>query len=303
MPDATNNLVPTIVDLAAQHGLDIDVRSISVNELGLDFRVAITRTTDGQQWVLRIPRRADVMERGDVEGRLLKVVAPHLNVAVPHWRIHTRKLVAYPLLPGEPGLEITETGEPVWKVDVSSDAYSLSMGDLLGELHAVDTDAAAAAGIESHSPHEVRAKWRADIDRVAAEFAVADHLMARWDAWLADDSYWPDFSVVTHGEIYPAHTLVVDSKITAVLDWTTAAIGDPARDFTFHKIAATPEAFDLTIQRYEQRGGKTWPRLAEHAAEMFSASPVNYGIYVMETGDEQHREPAMAALNPPVPTD
>lgn len=296
------NLASQLTSLAADHGLEVDSESLVINELGLDFRVAIAQTTDGERWVLRVPRRGEVMERADVEGRLLRAVAPHVSAAVPNWQVHTRDLIAYPLLPGVPGLEVTGVGELLWNVDVSSDAYALSMGDFLAELHGVDPLAVRAAGVESREPDEVRAGWRADIDRVAAEFTIADHLTARWEEWLAEDSYWPDFSVVTHGEIYAAHTLVLDGQISAVLDWTTAAVGDPARDFAFHQNSASAGAFDLTVRRYVERGGRVWPRLAEHAAHILSASPVNYGIFALVTGDPEHREGAAAVLNPPVPT-
>ena len=41
--------------IAADHGLDLDTSTITVNEMGLDFRVAIARTSDGDAWVLRPP--------------------------------------------------------------------------------------------------------------------------------------------------------------------------------------------------------------------------------------------------------
>lgn len=293
------DLASQLTSLAASHGLDVDTDSLVINELGLDFRVAIAQATDGERWVLRVPRRTDVMDRADVEGRLLAAVAPHLSIAVPDWRIHAPDLIAYPLLPGVPGLEIEATGDLLWKVDVSSDAYALSLGNFLAELHGVDPAIARAAGVEVLNPSDVREKWRTDIEHVAAEFEIAPELAARWDEWLAEDSYWPDFSVVTHGEIYAAHTLVADGRITAVLDWTTAAVGDPARDFAFHQSSASAAAFELTLQRYVERGGRVWPRLAEHAAHILSASPVQYGIFALVTGDPEHREAAAAVLNPP----
>lgn len=299
MTASPNELPAAIGRLATDHDLELDESTIEINELGLDFRVAIARTPSGDPWVLRIPRRDDVLERADVEGRLLRMVAPHLAVEVPDWRIETPELIAYPLLPGEPGLDLDEQGEPQWHVDVSADAFATSLGEFLAQLHGIDTADVESTGIESQQPAEVREAWRTDIAKVVAGFEVAEDLMARWQAWLDDDSYWPDWSVLTHGEVYPGHTLVVDGAITAVLDWTTAAIGDPARDFMFHQATASAEAFDLTVRRYVEHGGRVWPRLAEHCAEMFSASPVAYGLYALTTGDPQHHEAAAAQLKPP----
>ena len=298
MTNTAEELINDIVDLAAAHDLMIDSSTVAVNELGLDFRVAIARTDTGDQWVLRIPRRADVTARADVEGRLLRLVAPHLSVAVPDWQVQTPELIAYPLLPGTPGLELDARGEPEWYVDVSSTAFATSLGDILAQLHGIDAEQARSTGVEVRSPAEVREAWRTDIATVAAEFQIAPELMERWNAWLSDDSYWPTHSVLTHGEIYPAHTLVVDNDVTGVIDWTTAEVGDPARDFVFHHASASPAAFNLTVQRYIDGGGRVWPRFAEHCAHRFSASPVSYGLYALITEDEDHRTAAAAQLNP-----
>ena len=290
-----------IRDLAAAHGLDVDPETIAVNEIGLDFRVAIARSADGTSWVLRIPRRADVTARAEVEGRLLQAVAPRLSVAVPDWRVRTPDLIAYPLLPGEPGLTIDDNGQPHWHFDVEAEEYSESLGDFLAELHSIDRQSVAPSGIEISSAAEVRERKRTDIGRVVAEFEVANHLQERWNAWLGDDRYWPDWSTLTHGEIYPAHQLMSGTRIVGVLDWTTAAIGDPARDFVFHQASVSPRAFDATVRRYVERGGRVWPMLAEHCAELFSTSAVDYGLYALQTGDPDHRRAAAEQLNPPQP--
>ena len=288
-----------LLDLAARHGLDLDGGTLRTEEIGLDFRVAFARAHDGGDWVLRLPRRSDVLERAAVEGRLLAMLAPHLDVAVPDWRISTSELIAYPLLPGRPGLTVAADGEVSWHVDMASTVYARSLGSVVAQLHAVDAEAAAATGIEVRSPAQVREAWRQDLARVGAEFEIAPALRERWEAWLADDDCWPGHSVLTHGELYPAHTLVEDERITAVLDWTTAAVGDPAKDLMFHQVSAPSEIFEVALQAYAEGGGRPWPGLARHCTEMFSAAPLGYGLYALATGEAAHREAAAAALNPP----
>lgn len=84
----TSTGTAAILTLAAEHGLDLDPSSLDVNEMGLDFRVALATTASGspasdtttsaagQRWVLRIPRRPDAMDRADTEGRLLAAIRP-----------------------------------------------------------------------------------------------------------------------------------------------------------------------------------------------------------------------------------
>ncbi|MBM6590276.1 macrolide 2'-phosphotransferase [Brevibacterium sp. RIT 803] len=288
----------TIGELAGAHGLDIDPETLNVNELGLDFQVAIAEAVDGRSWVLRIPRRPDVIERAAVEGRFLRAIAPHLSVAVPDWQIHTDDLIAYPLLPGAPGLTIDDQGQPQWHFDVEEAEYIQSLADFLAELHRVDPALVRSSGIDEFSPAEVRQRKRDDIARVVTEFDVAQSLRERWAVWLDDDAYWPTFTTITHGEVYPAHQLMDGAKNLSILDWTTAAIGDPARDFMFHHASVSAQAFDATISRYVKKGGQVWPKFAEHCGELFSTSPVELGLYALQTGDAGHIEAAKAQLNP-----
>lgn len=287
-----------ILNLAAKHNLVLLLESLRINDMGLDFKVAIGRTESGEEWVLRIPRFPSVMKRAKVEAHVLHLVASHLDVAVPDWQIHSEQLIAYPLLPGVPGLELDEEGNPEWFVDISSPKYSASMGEVLAQLHSVPIAEATDTGVEVRTPQESRVAWYADIDKVKSEFTVSPALLDRWTAWLADDSYWPKHSVFTHGEIYAGHTLVHEGVVSAVIDWTTAAVGDPARDLMFQQAMSSPESFDLTLEHYERGGGKTWGRLVEHCSEMFSTSPLNFGLYALETGDAAHRQSAAALLNP-----
>lgn len=297
MPPTANDRT-SIIRLATQHGLDLIPETLTINEIGLDFRVAIATTHSGERWVLRIPRRADVMPRATAEGRLLQRVAPLLDVAVPDWRIQSSELIAYPLLPGEPGLSIGHDGALDWHLDVEDSTYTHSLGEFLAQLHSIEHRQVADTGIEIRTPDEVRQAIANNITRVSSELQVAASLLDRWNSWLADDGFWPATSALTHGEVYPGHLLVTDQKIVGVLDWTTAAIGDPAQDFAFHRVLVSDEAFAATVQQYIEHGGEVGPRFAEHCTELYSISPVNYGIYALTTGDPAHVRAAAAALNP-----
>lgn len=292
--------ITAICALAAKHGIELDPATMTLNEAGLDFRVGIGRGTDGLTWVLRVPRRAELEAQIESEARILDFVAPRLSAAVPDWRVRSADLVAYPAVAGEPGLTIDSSGALHWRLDLTSLRYAERFGVLLAELHRIDVERARAAGIPFEAPDEVRERWRREIALVAGEFEVAPHLTRRWQAWLDDDSYWPPWSVFTHGELYPAHVLIdPEDSITGVLDWTTAKVSDPGRDFVFQRGMSSPELFERTVEAYAGAGGCVWPRLADHAAELWAASPVAYGLFAMQTGDDVHRAAAQAQLNPP----
>ncbi|MFH0245440.1 macrolide 2'-phosphotransferase [Streptomyces sp. HK10] len=294
--------IDDVIALAAVHGLHLSARDATVNEAGLDYRVVMAFDTSGRRWVLRVPRRADVSEGTAAERRILELVAPVLaedGVAVPDWQVRSPELIAYPALPGAPGLTLTDAGEPNWHMDPASPDYAERLGRLLARLHSIAPERAGAAGVEVRAPARVRQAWRDDIARVSEAFTVSPALAEAWRAWLEDDTCWPERTVMTHGEIYPAHVLLdEEGTITGVLDWTTARVDDPARDLSFQYGAAGEEMLQATLTAYERAGGRVHPGLAAQAKDLWDASPIGYALYALTTGAETDRATAAAMLDP-----
>lgn len=285
-----------LVELAARHGLVVDAGAVRINEAGLDYRVAFVRAADGEDWVLRVPRSRDAAAKLSDEGRILEFVRPRLSVAVPIWQVCSDELVAYRRLPGEPGLTLDGSSQPVWHFDPSSPEFATALGRLIAELQAFGVDAAREAGVPVMSMSEVRSQWRADFERVRAAFEIAHPLQARWEAWFSNDRLWPERTAFTHGELYAAHVLVDGpSRIVGVLDWTTAKVGDPAVDFTYQHMMG-PAAFEATVAAYIEAGGVLLPHLAERCAELAAAAPLAYGLFALQSRNPQHRAAAAAQL-------
>ncbi|NJC23723.1 macrolide phosphotransferase [Arthrobacter pigmenti] len=296
-PEPTANAVS---DLAQQHGLALDPATIRFNEAGLDYRVAFATSAEtGEDWVLRIPRRADVSAKIVEEKRILDFVGPRLPIAVPDWRISSPNLIAYPLLPGKPGLTLDVEGQPVWHYDVASPEYAQSLAEVIVSLHRLDTTEAAEAGIPFETPEQVRQRWSGDLDRVLDEFDVESDLVTVWRTWIDDDDLWPERTVLTHGELYPAHLLLdEDSRIVSALDWTTARVSDPALDFMYQFMIAPPEQFAATVDAYRDLTGHSEPNLAGRCSELIAAGPLNYALFALESGEPEHRAAAEAQLRP-----
>ncbi|MFF8960338.1 macrolide 2'-phosphotransferase [Streptomyces sp. NPDC014894] len=294
--------VDDVIALAAAHGAHLSARDATVNEAGLDYRVVMASDATGRRWVLRVPRRADVSEGMAAETRVLGLVAPVLaedGVAVPDWRIRSPELIAYPALPGAPGLTLTDAGEPVWHMDPADADYAGHLGRLLARLHSITPEQAGTAGVEVRTSAQVRQAWRDDIARVSNAFTVSPALTEAWQAWLEDDTCWPGQTVMTHGEIYPAHVLFdEDGTITGVLDWTTARVDDPARDLSAQYGAAGEKMLQATLTAYEQAGGDVRPGLAARAKRLWDASPIGYALYALTTGVEADLATAAVMLNP-----
>lgn len=293
-PDAAEALV----ELASRQGLTISPDGMRVIEAGLDYRVALATDDAGRGWVLRVPRRADVTAKIQDERRILDFASPRLSVAIPDWRIATEELIAYPLLPGEPGMSIDDDGAPVLHFDPAAPAYLRSFGRLLAELHAVDVGEARVAGLVVETPGMVRSAWRDRLDAAVAEFDVPAAARDRWSRWIDDDSMWADAMRFSHGELYPAHLLLgEDAGVLAVLDWTTAKVTDPVADFALQQSLSAPEDFELVLDAYREAGGVVPDRIAERGEALIGASALAYVEFALLTGENEHREAAQSLLD------
>lgn len=285
---------------AQRHGLHLRSESVKWNESGMDFLAAFATDEAGVAWVLRTPRRPDVVEAAEREGRILGLVRPHLPVVVPEWHIHTPKLIAYPRLAGEPVATIDPTIPAyVWRIEKAALPASFieSLGAAVAALHSISANEAAAAGIKVTPPDQVRTGLAAQVARVKARWEVAEPLSQRWRAWLEEDSYWPDHSALIHGDLHAGHILTDDQgTVTGLLDWTTAEVTDPARDLALHYSIFGGPALDSLLAAYAAHGGRTWPRMREHVVEWWAAYPLFVAEFALVTGTEEIAAYAQRAL-------
>jgi aminoglycoside phosphotransferase (APT) family kinase protein len=143
------------------------------------------------------------------EARLLEIVASSVSVPVPVPRFadEDRGVLAYQLLAGRPLL-----GRPPFA------GLARRLGAFLRELHGIDT-----ASVGDLVPQEdlEPAAWLADLD------GPTDLVQA-----LASSVPPPtDQRVLAHADLGAEHLLALEGELTGVIDWSDAAVADPALDF------------------------------------------------------------------------
>ncbi|WP_187263830.1 macrolide 2'-phosphotransferase [Pontibacter beigongshangensis] len=295
-PDTTAELMA----LAQHHGLALQPDTFTYNETGLDFQVIHAFDKDQHPWILRLPRRPDVLPRADNEHRVLQFLQGKLPVAVPNWQVYDPKLIAYPRLAGTPVANIDmEKMCYIWNLDPENlpEAFISSLGPALAALHALDNQEAAQAGIKVHQPEQLRENLRAQMLRVQKELGVAEPLWQQWQSWLSDDSYWPQHTCLVHGDLQAAHILTDETGIVnGFLDWTEAEVSDPAIDFVALLATFGGDVAKQLLQAYQQAGGKVWPRMLEHIQQRHAAYGVNIGLFVLESGTDDYLLMARQAL-------
>ncbi|EKQ3418748.1 TPA: phosphotransferase [Escherichia coli] len=264
--------------LAARHGLKLH-GPLTVNELGLDYRIVIATVDDGRRWVLAMLKN-------------------RLPFAVPDWRVANAELVAYPMLEDSTAMVIQPgSSTPDWVVPQDSEVFAESFATALATLHAVPISAAVDAGMLIRTPTQARQKVADDVDRVRREFVVNDKRLHRWQRWLDDDSSWPDFSVVVHGDLYVGHVLIDNTeRVSGMIDWSEARVDDPAIDMAAHLMVFGEEGLAKLLLTYEAAGGRVWPRLAHHIAERLAFGAVTYALFALDSGNEEYLAAAKAQL-------
>lgn len=181
----------------------------------------------GDQLVVRLPRIGWAADQAAKEAEWLPRLAPHLPLAVPT-----------PVALGRPG-----EGYPfAWAVhewlpgqDASGgladlDRAAVDLAGFVTALRAVDTTGAptrlpgARGGPLAERDDGVRQAVAALGDRIDGAAALRS-----WEQSLAAPA-WDDAEVWVHGDLLPGNLLVVEGRLSAVIDYGGLEVGDPACD-------------------------------------------------------------------------
>ncbi|WP_440895461.1 macrolide 2'-phosphotransferase [Amphibacillus sp. Q70] len=290
-----------VIEIAKRHDLCLKEDTIQFNESGLDFQVAYGIDESEVEWILRIPRREDVMPRTKMEKQALDLVKEQTkSFQVPNWVIYTDELIAYQKLDGVPAGTIDhDIGNYVWEIDINHvpEAFHNSLGKVLAELHSVPSEKAEELGIVVQTPEEVRNSMEQRMNDVRAKFGVDEKLWNRWQAWVNDDDMWPKETRLIHGDIHAGHTMIdPEANVTGLIDWTEAKVADISNDFVFNYKAFGEEGLEALITAYQQAGGYSWPKMKDHIIELDAAYAVAIAEFALISGVHEYEQMAKKAL-------
>lgn len=296
-----SNDIKQVIEITKKHNLILKEEMIQFNESGLDFQVVIAQDQNGTDWVLRLPRREDVMARTKVEKQALDIVNQYaISFQAPKWIIYTDDLIAYKKLDGVPTGTIDHNiGNYVWEIDINNvpELYHKSLGRVLAELHSIPIDKAAKLDLVVYTPEEARMSMKKRMDAVRTKFGVSENLWNRWQAWIKDDDMWPKKTGLIHGDVHAGH-IMIDKKanVTGLIDWTEAKVTDISNDFVFNYKAFEEEGLEALILAYREAGGYYWPKMKEHIIELSEAYPVSIAEFALVSGIEEYEQMAKEAL-------
>jgi aminoglycoside phosphotransferase (APT) family kinase protein len=291
-----------LIEAARREGLRLVTAQPDFDQTGLDFLVVHARDEEGVPWVVRTPRRMAVVESARVEARVLALVRRHLPVAVPDWRVHTDEVIAYPRLGGIPAITVDPSVGVVWnRIDPTAPSATFldSFVGALAALQRIARKAIEEARVPVKTIDDARQLHALAMDATRALLSPSDEVWTRWQRWLENDAVWPRHLALVHGDLHAGHLLLDDDgRLTGILDWTEAHLGDPSVDFALFFGMFGKAAFDACVARFEAAGGTTWPGLATHAAERWAAFPAlaaKWGLDTDNQGVIEHARTMLAA--------
>jgi len=232
-------------------------------DAGFDFQVVVV----DDAWVLRFPRRQEVVHVLEREVAFLPHLVDVLPVEVPRFAHVSRDppYVLYPLIRGTPLVDEDSVGVRAFLDTL----HGLDVAKL--PLQPVDWVAlfkARCAGFEELVfpllDEELRAKARALFDEVDSLTGFAPALV--------------------HCDLGAEHLLVRDGQLAGVIDWGDAAVGDPALDYAWLLHGPFP---DWDVADDVRRRARFYHRLAPFYS-------VHYGVF---TRQPNYAERALAELS------
>ena len=214
----------------------------------------------GDELAVRLPRIGWATAQAAKEAEWLPKLGPHLPLDVPVQLAHGRPAEGYPYewsvykwLPGENANGTID----------DLDRAAVDLAAFVRALRGVDTTGAHPR------PTGRRGAPLAELDEQVRE-SVAD-LGDRIDAGAAlrsweeslNASAWEGEEVWVHGDLLPGNLLVVDGRLSAVIDFGALNVGDPACDFqpawnVFEGDSRTRYRTELQVDHASWLRGRGW---------------------------------------------
>jgi aminoglycoside phosphotransferase (APT) family kinase protein len=212
----------------------------------------------GDDLSVRLPSADRYVAQVDKEHRWLPILAPQLPLPIPE-----------PLARGAPGCGFPRpwsvyrwrAGEHATVERVADlDRFATDLADFLAALYDIDPTQGPAAGAHNFfrggplTTYDSQVREAISLLRTHIDTDAATEV---WEAALA--ATWHGAPVWIHGDVTPANLLVVDGRLSAVIDFGCSGVGDPACDVTM----AWTFFFGDSRERFRDRlplDDETWAR-------------------------------------------
>lgn len=244
---------------------DLEIVSMRPNLVGWDFFVFDINDA----YIYRFPRRRDAVKNLRKEALLLPPLALHLknymSARLPEFErlvIDDEKpensYVCYRKIHGEP-----------WEDRRDADRLADDLSVFLTGVHTFDVPPEVAGYIPPQTSSSWRDRYWSFYRRLSKrvfprlEVGLRSRSERIFSGFLKDDGFYDFLACLTHSDLGIEHILCDrDGRLSGVIDWEDAFIGDPALDFVGLFIWGGDEFVARVLDRYDVNcGSNFWSRL------------------------------------------
>jgi aminoglycoside 2''-phosphotransferase len=214
--------------------------------------------------VWRFLKRPDSAECLDLEIRLLPELADAVSLPLPRYeyisnRAISPRFVGYRKIHG-----VAFDHERL--AACCSDRPLRQLAQFLTELHCFPIERAQAAGLTLPTSDECRAEWLHRRNQIHQHvFPLLDERQHAWamrtlSDLLSDNALLDYTPTLCHGDLWAEHILFDPARetLTGVIDWESASLGDPARDWAALWLDHGDDAIERLFANYRVPVNATW---------------------------------------------
>lgn len=222
-----------------------------------DYQLSNAMDADGKSWTIvasRTPAYALALEK---QLRLLNYLNQQtLAFAVPKPAGFGRfgeslNIMVYPSLEGSEPDEFT----------LSSSGFGTEIAKCIAQIHRLSAAAVIRCDLPAYNSNQIRNQYLDDLKLVSDTEFVPKALREHWLEALQEGPLWDFTTTVVHGSLEPHCLLTRAGSITAITDFSSTQVGDPATDLAW---LCELNHFDKILQTYlDERGETDDPHLAE----------------------------------------
>ena len=260
--------------------------------------------------VFRFPKRPAIDGGLRKEILLLPGLAPALSLPIPQFDfvwpggpeyegvfVGYPKLLGVPLLPEEWARTLSRSGGDVLPCITDGEATHMAgpprqLAEFLTSLHRFPIPRAVALGVPDGDGASWREEYRALYETVQRRVLplldepAQDNLSRTWLEFVDDPANFQFQPALIHRDLSGEHILFDpgQGRITGIIDWEDAAIGDPAFDFT-GLLDYGPEFVQGVLAAY---GGPRDGGMLNRARFYYAIGPCYEVLYGLECALPQH---------------
>lgn len=252
MKEITVELVKKLIDQQFPKWSNLQVKPVSKS--GHDNRTFHL----GDEMSVRLPSGENYVAQVEKENKWLPYLQEHLS-----FKISTPIAIGVPndVYPYPFSINQWIIGETLDSVkNVDKQQFAIDLSSYLLELQSVDATNGPKAG--KHNFYrggllEVYHQETKDALKQLSNLLPVDKLEAIWN--IAMSSSWDKDGVWVHGDVAPGNLLLIDGKLSSLIDFGILGVGDPSCDYamawTFFDVASRE-----TFYQYSKCDLDTWNR-------------------------------------------